>query len=73
MASANLEAILKLARGTPGTPMIATGLAASPHFNGRVGLVQGPATWPGRLVVLLDGDATPTPLREANLRKADGV
>ena len=52
--------------------MVVTGLAASPQFNGRTGLVQGPAPRPGRLVVLLDGDTTPTSLRETNLRKADG-
>ena len=72
-ASTNLQTVLRWALGTPGTPVVVTGLAASPQFNGRAGLVQGPASRPGRLVVLLDGDAKPMSLREANLRKADGV
>ena len=71
-ASNNLEAIRQCALGTPGMPVVVTGLAASPQFNGRAGLVQGPASRPGRLAVLLDGDTTPMSLREANLRKADG-
>ena len=54
---------------TPGTQVVITGLTASPHFNGRVGVVQGPATTPGRLAVLLDGDAKPKSLRQKNLRK----
>ena len=55
----------------PGMPVVVTGLTASPQFNGRTGLVQGPAPRPGRLAVLLDGDTKPTSLREANLRRAD--
>ena len=57
---------------TPGTPVVISGLAASPQFNGRAGLVQGPAPRPGRLAVLLDGESKPASLRETNLRKADG-
>ena len=34
----------------------------------RTVLVQGPATRPGRLLVVLDGDATPV-----SLRKVDGL
>ena len=41
--------------------MVVPGLTASPQFNGRTGLVQGPAPRPERLAVLLDGDTTPRP------------
>ena len=58
---------------TPGTPVVVTGLTASPQFNGRAGVVQGPASKPGRLAVLLHGDAKPTSLRDTNLRKADSA
>ena len=56
----------------PGMPVVVTSLTASPQFNGRSSLVQGPATTPGRLVVLLDGDAKPPSIREANIRQAGG-
>ena len=72
-ASGNLQIMLQWALDTPGMPVVVTGLTASPQFNGRAGLVQGPAPKPGRLAVLLDGDSKPTSLREANLVKADGV
>ena len=51
----------------PGMPVVVTGLTASPQFNGRAGLVQGPAPRPGRLAVLLDGDTNPVLLRQADL------
>ena len=70
-ASTNIEAILQCSLASPGMPVVVTGLTASPQFNGRAGLVQGPAPRPGRLAVLLDGDTKPTSLREANLRRAD--
>ena len=68
-ASIALAAIAHAALDTRGTPVVVTGLAANPQFNGRVGIVRGPATKPGRLAVLLDGDAKPSSLRTANLRK----
>ena len=72
-ASTQLAAIAQWPLATPGMPVVVTGLTASPQFNGRTGLVQGArAPRPGRLAVLLDGDTTPTSLRVANLRKADG-
>ena len=71
-ASTNLERLAQAPMTTLGTPVVVTGLTASPQFNGRTGLVQGLAPRPGRLAVLLDGDNKPTSLREANLRKADG-
>ena len=53
----------------PGTPVVVFGLTARPDLNGHGGVVQGPGTKPGRLVVLLDGNTKPMSIREANLRK----
>ena len=64
---------MRLEMSTPGMPVVVTGLTTSPHFNGRAGAVHGPATKPGRLLVLLDGDTQPMSFRETNLRKAGGV
>ena len=66
-ASTNLEHLPHMPLGTPGMPVVVTGLAASPQFNGRAGLVQGPASKPGRLAVLLDGDSKP-PSRRPSAR-----
>ena len=72
-ATTVLDKLAQWPLGMPGTPVVVTGLAASPQFNGRTGIVQGPATKPGRLAVLLDGDTKPTSIRETNLRKAAGL
>ena len=71
--STNLEQILKFTFRTPGTPVIVAGLTASPQSNDRPASSRRPrpGEWPGRLVVLLDGDTKPTSLREAKLRKDD--
>ena len=53
--------------------VVVIGLATSPQFNGRTGIVRELATLPGQLAVLLEGDTKSTSIRETNLRKADGV
>lgn len=71
-ATAMLQGIPRFPLEMVGVPVVVIGLTASPHLNGRTGIVQGPAANPERLLVLLDGEAKPMSLRERNLRKADG-
>ena len=71
-AEHNIAYFATLQPSTPGMPVTVFGLTGSPHFNGRVGIVQASVPKPGRLAVLLDGDKNPTSIRETNLRKADG-
>ena len=61
---------LPAAAGSAGTRVVVTGLTASPHVNGRRGIVRGAADKPGRVAVLLDGDAKLTSIREVNLHTA---
>ena len=73
-ADSKLDRLKQLALATPGMPVVVTGLAARPELNGRSGTVQaGAAIKPGRILVLLDGGATPMAIREANVRMPDGL